>query len=181
MSIYLDHNAGSPIRPEAGQAALRMLARSDGNPASIHRAGQRARRALEDARAQVAGLIGAEAREIVFTSGGTESNNLAISGALKFAGNRRRVITSAIEHSSILAPLVAAERAGVEAVRIAPDCDGRISPEEIIAALDDTTAIVTLALVNAEVGSILDARPIAAAAARIGAIFHLDAAQAAGR
>ena len=90
MSIYLDHNAGSPIRPEAGQAALKMLARSDGNPASVHRAGQRARRALEDARAQVAALVGAEPREIVFTSGGTESNNLAIFGALSLAGIARR-------------------------------------------------------------------------------------------
>jgi cysteine desulfurase len=181
MSIYLDHNAGSPIRPEAGQAALRMLARSDGNPASVHRAGQRARRALEDARAQVAGLVGAEPREIVFTSGGTESNNLAISGALKLAGDRRRVITSAIEHSSILAPLAELERHGAEIVRIAPDRDGRISPDAVIEALDGSAALVTLGFVNAEVGSILDARPIAAAAARVGAMFHLDAAQAAGR
>lgn len=181
MSIYLDHNAGSPIRPEAGQAALRMLARSDGNPASVHRAGQRARRALEDARAQVAALVGAEPREIVFTSGGTESNNLAISGALKLAGNRRRVITSAIEHSSILTPLAELERQGAEVVRVAPDRDGRILPNAVIEALDGSSALVTLGFVNAEVGSILDARPIAAAAARVGAMFHLDAAQAAGR
>lgn len=181
MSIYLDHNAGSPIRPEAGQAALRMLARSDGNPASVHRAGQRARRALEDARAQVAALVGAEPREIVFTSGGTESNNLAISGALKLAGIRRRVITSAIEHSSVLAPLAELERQGAEVVRVAPDRDGRILPDAVIEAVDGSTALVTLGFVNAEVGSILDARPIAAAAARAGAMFHLDAAQAAGR
>jgi len=181
MSIYLDHNAGSPIRPEAGQAALRMLARSDGNPASVHRAGQRARRALEDARAQVAALIGAEPRAVVFTSGGTESNNLAITGALKLAGNRRRVITAAIEHSSILMPLAELERGGAEVVRIAPDRDGRISPAAVVEALNDSTALVTLGLVNAEVGSILDAAPIAAAATRAGAIFHLDAAQAAGR
>lgn len=181
MSIYLDHNAGSPLRPEAGQAALKTLARSDGNPASVHRAGQRARRALEDARAQVAALVDAQPSEIVFTSGGTESNNLAISGALSLAGNRRRVITSAIEHSSILAPLAELERRGVEVVRIAPDSVGRISPDAVAEALDDSTALVTLGLVNAEVGSILDARPIAAAAARAGAMFHLDAAQAAGR
>ncbi|MGH7779595.1 MAG: cysteine desulfurase family protein [Candidatus Binataceae bacterium] len=181
MSIYLDHNAGSPIRPEAAEAMLRALARPDGNPASVHRAGQRARRALEHARAQVADLVGADPREIVFTSGGTESNNLAIYGALKLAGSRRRVITSAIEHSSILAPLAELERNGVEVVRIAPDRDGRISPPEVIAALDDSAALVTLGLVNAEVGSILDLAPIAAAAARAGAMLHLDAAQAAGR
>jgi cysteine desulfurase len=179
MSIYLDHNASSPIRPEAEQAVLRTLASSSGNPASVHRAGQHSRRALEHARAQVAALIGAQPREIVFTSGGTESNNLAITGALKIAGNRRRVITSAIEHSSILAPLAALEN--VEVVRLAPDRDGRISPDSVIAALDDSTALVTLGLVNAEVGSILDAAPIADGAARAGAILHLDAAQAAGR
>ncbi|MFZ0658882.1 MAG: aminotransferase class V-fold PLP-dependent enzyme, partial [Candidatus Binataceae bacterium] len=181
MSIYLDHNAGSPIRPEAGQAALKMLARSDGNPASVHRSGQRARRALEDARAQVAELVGAEPRELVFTSGGTESNNLAISGAFKLAGDRRRVITSAIEHSSVLAPLAELERRGAEVVRIAPDRDGRISPDAVIEALDGSTGLVTLGLVNAEVGSILTAAPIAAAVTRAGAMFHLDAAQAAGR
>ena len=181
MSIYLDHNAGSPIRPEAGQAALTMLARSDGNPASVHRAGQRARRALEDARARVAVLIGAEPREVVFTSGGTESNNLAITGALKLAKDRRRVVTSAMEHSSILTPLAELERGGAEVVRIAPDREGRISPAAVVEALNDSTALVTLGLVNAEVGSILDAVPIAAAATRAGAIFHLDAAQAAGR
>ncbi|MGB6553536.1 MAG: cysteine desulfurase family protein [Candidatus Binataceae bacterium] len=181
MSIYLDHNAGSPIRPEAGQAALKMLARSDGNPASVHRSGQRARRALEDARAQAAELVGAEPRELVFTSGGTESNNLAISGAFKLAGDRRRVITSAIEHSSVLAPLAELERRGAEVVRIAPDRDGRISPDAVIEALDGSTALVTLGLINAEVGSILTAAPIAAAVKRAGAMFHLDAAQAAGR
>ncbi|HUY26044.1 MAG TPA: cysteine desulfurase family protein [Candidatus Binataceae bacterium] len=181
MSIYLDHNAGAPARPEAIAATARMLAGADGNPASVHRTGQRARRALEQARAQVAKLIGAAPREIVFTSGGTEANNFAISGALASAGKRRRVITSALEHSSILAPLGESETRGFEIVRIAPDGDGRVPPAAVIAALDDATALVTLGLVNAEVGSILDATPIAEAAARAGAIFHLDAAQAAGR
>ena len=181
MSIYLDHNAGSPIRPEAEQAVLRALAERGGNPASVHRAGQSARRALEHARAQVAALIGAAPREIVFTSGGTESNNLAIFGALGRSENRRRVVTSAIEHSSILAPLAELERRGVEIVRIAPDRDGRISPDAIFAALDDLTALVTLGLVNAEVGSILDAKPLGKPAHRAGAMLHLDAAQAAGR
>ena len=137
MSIYLDHNAGSRFRPQAAEAAARMLARSEGNPSSVHRSGQHARRALEEARAQVAALIGAHPREIVFTSGGTEANNLAIFGTLGRAENRRRVVTSAIEHSSIMAPLAELERGGIEIARIAPDRDGVISPTDVIAALDD--------------------------------------------
>lgn len=181
MSIYLDHNAGSPVRPQAAQAGARMLLRAEGNPASVHRSGQHARRALEEARVQVAALIGAHPREIVFTSGGTEANNLAIFGALGRAETRCRVVTSSIEHSSILAPLAELERRGVKVMRIAPDRDGVVSPDDVIAALDDATALVTVGLVNSEVGAILDAKPLGKPAHRAGAKLHLDAAQAAGR
>src|SRR5271156_2298264 len=112
--IYLDHNAGSPLRVEAAAALSRLLADSGGNPSSVHRSGQRSRRMLESARAQVAAIIGADARRIVFTSGGTESNNLAIFGAI--TASRRRIISSEIEHSSILAPLAELERRGFEVV-----------------------------------------------------------------
>ena len=106
MRIYLDHNAGAPLRPEV-RAAIARFSEADeaSNPAAVHRSGQRARRALEQAREQVARLIGAAAREIVFTSGGTESNNLAIRGVAGAHPARHRIVTSAIEHSSILAPL----------------------------------------------------------------------------
>src|SRR5208337_293151 len=103
MSIYLDHNAGAPLRPEAHEAIARFAESGHGNPASVHRAGQRARRALEEARARVAELVGAARGSVVFTSGGTESNNLAVFGAVRAREPRRRIITSAIEHSSILA------------------------------------------------------------------------------
>jgi cysteine desulfurase len=181
MRIYLDNNAGAPIRPEARQAISRFLAEEGANPSSVHRSGQRARRALEIARAQVAALAGAAAREIVFTSGGTESNNLAIAGVLRAAGHRRKAITTAMEHSSILAPLADFESRGFEVIRIAPDTAGRIDPAAVVAEIDGNTAFVTIGLVNAEVGTIQRLDGIAQAASRAGARFHLDAAQAAGR
>ncbi|HEV2171395.1 MAG TPA: cysteine desulfurase family protein [Candidatus Binatus sp.] len=180
MPIYLDHNAGAPLRAEAAAAISRLLAEGVGNPSSVHRAGQRARRMLEHARAQVAAAVGAGARQVVFTSGGTESNNLAIFGAIT-ASRRRRIVSSEIEHSSILAPLTELERRGFDIVRIAPDSDGRIDPARVIAALDAETALVTLGLANSEVGTIQDVTPISSACAETGVLFHVDAAQALGR
>src|SRR5579862_5214833 len=111
MRIYLDHNAGTPLRPAVRAAMSRFISDSaHGNPASVHHAGQAARSALEGARGRVAKLIGAPAQRIVFTSGGTESNNLAIFGVMRaFAASRRKIVTSAIEHSSILAPIAELE------------------------------------------------------------------------
>src|SRR5580704_7013330 len=104
MPIYLDHNAGAPMRPEVRGAIAALLDGASGNPSSVHHAGQTARRFLEQARAQVAALIGAAPAQIAFTSGGTESNNLSIIGAMRSRSARGKVITSAIEHSSILSP-----------------------------------------------------------------------------
>ncbi len=179
--IYLDHNAGAPVRAEAAAAVSRLLAETGGNPSSVHRAGQRSRRILEAARSQVASLAGAEPRQMVFTSGGTESNNLAIFGAVGTAARRRKIITSQIEHSSILAPIAELERRGFDAVRVAPDSDGRIDPARVLAALDSETALVTLGLANSEVGTIQDLAPLASVCAKAGALFHIDAAQAVGR
>jgi cysteine desulfurase len=193
MRIYLDHNAGAPLRPEVRAAIARFAEAQEANPASIHRGGQRARRALERARVQVASLIGASAREIIFTSGGTESNNLAIRGVADVRPTRRRIVSSAIEHSSILAPLGYLEGHGLERgferkfersfdiTRIVSDRDGRIAPATVAAALDADTALVTLGLVNAEVGAIQDVAAMAGPIAHAGALFHIDAVQAAGR
>jgi len=182
MHIYLDHNAGTPVRPAVREAVARLLREEHGNPASVHQSGQRARRILEEARERVARLVAAPARSIVFTSGGTESNNLAIFGAASAARDRRhRIVSSSIEHSSVLAPLAELERRGFEVVRVAPDRDGRVEPAEVLMELDENTALVTLGLANAEVGTTQDLALIAAAAARIGAVFHIDAAQALGR
>ncbi len=181
MPIYLDHNAGAPLRAEAAAAISRLLQDAGGNPSSVHRAGQRSRRMLEAARAQVATLIRAEPRQVVFTSGGTESNNLAIFGAITAASRRRKIISSTIEHSSILAPLAELERRGFEVLRVAPDSDGRIDPARVIAALDSETALVTLGLANSEVGTIQDLAPLPSACGESVALFHVDAAQAVGR
>ena len=181
MPIYLDHNAGAPVRVEAAGAVSRLLADMGGNPSSVHRSGQRSRRMLEVARAQVASIVGAAPRQIVFTSGGTESNNLAIFGAITAASRRRKIISSQIEHSSILAPIAELERRGFEAVRVAPDSDGRVDPGRVLAVLDSETALVTLGLANSEVGTIQDLAPLASMCRAAGALFHIDAAQAVGR
>lgn len=177
MSTYLDHNAGSALRPEAKAAISRFVDDAGGNPSSVHRAGQSARRMLEEARAQVAALIGADARQIVFTSGGTEANNIAIFGATRALASRHKVISSTIEHSSILKALDGLDNV----VRIAPDREGRLPPNEITTSIDADTALVTLALANSEVGTLQEVAAIADTASRAGAIFHLDAAQAVGR
>ncbi len=181
MPIYLDHNAGAPVRVEAAAAVSRLLADMGGNPSSVHRAGQRSRRMLELARAQVASIAGAQPRQIVFTSGGTESNNLAIFGAIAAASRRRKIISSRIEHSSILAPIAELERRGFDVMRVAPDSDGRVDPGRVLAALDSETALVTLGLANSEVGTIQDLAPLASGCAGSGALFQIDAAQAVGR
>jgi cysteine desulfurase len=183
MPIYLDHNAGAPLRPEVEESISRFVAEAAGNPSSVHRAGQRARRMLEVARGQVAAIVGADSRQIVFTSGGTESNNLAIFGAITVASRRRKLISSEIEHSSILTPLVELERRGFEIVRIAPDRDGRIAPERVLDAIGSNrdTALVALGLANSEVGTIQDLALLKSACRDAGAIFHVDAAQAVGR
>jgi cysteine desulfurase len=182
MRIYLDNNAGAPLRPEVRTAIARFgEADEAANPAAVHRSGQRARRALEEARARVARLIGAAAREVVFTSGGTESNNFAIRGVADAHPARRTIVSSAIEHSSILAPLEYLAGRGLRIVRVAPDRHGRISPAAIAAALDADTALVTIGLANAEVGTIQDVAAMAGPIADAGALLHVDAAQAAGR
>jgi cysteine desulfurase len=182
MRVYLDHNAGAPMRPAVRDATADFAARAThGNPASVHRAGQTARCALEQARERVGALIGAPAKSIVFTSGGTEANNLAIGGAIAANPTRRRILTTAIEHSSVLAPLSEMEGRGYEVIRVNPDRDGLVDPDALACEVNRETALVATGLANAEVGAIQTIKPIAEAAARAGALLHLDAAQAAGR
>src|SRR5438046_580918 len=126
MRIYLDHNAGAPLRPAAREAMTRFISGAfEGNPASVHRSGQRARRLLEQARTEVASLIAAPPRSIVFTSGGTEANNLAIYGA-SHATARRGIITTAIEHSSIRAPVAELVLRGFDLFELPVDRDGKL-------------------------------------------------------
>jgi cysteine sulfinate desulfinase/cysteine desulfurase-like protein len=181
MRIYMDHNAGGALRPAAREAMAQFIADgAEGNPSSVHFSGQRARRSLEQARAEVASLIAAPARGVVFTSGGTESNNLAIFGALHNPA-RRRIVTSTVEHSSIIAPITELERRGFEVIRLPVDRDGKLLIDGNLDTIEKNTALVSVGLANAEVGTIQDLRPFSQAAHRAGAIFHVDAAQAVGR
>jgi len=180
MRIYLDHNASSPLRPEVREA-YGDLTELAGNPASIHRSGQRARRALEAAREHIAALISADPRDIVFTSGGTEANNLAIFGTAAATPARRKIVSSAVEHSSVIEPLNALKERGFEVVMLPVDRDGRIIPGGALEAIDNRTALVTLGVANAETGALQELAPLADAIRNCGAMFHIDAAQALGR
>lgn len=182
--VYLDHNATTPVRPEVVHAMTACLTENFGNPSSVHWAGRQAKRALEDAREQVAGLIGAAPAEVLFTGGGTESNNLALLGLLAAHGNGpARVVTTGIEHASVRETLRAARdrTEGVELVELPVDREGRIRPSDVAAVLTPDTALVSIGLANHEIGTL---QPIAEMGALIrerGIPFHVDAVQAAGK
>jgi cysteine desulfurase len=181
MPIYLDHAATTPLRREVLDAMLPYLTESFGNPSSAHTFGRVARAGLDEAHEQVAKRLGAEAREIVFTSGGTEANNLALKGAA-WAGKARghRIVTSAVEHHAVGHTLRYLEKFGFEIVELPVDRYGRVDPEQLEAALNDKTILVTVMLANNEVGTI---QPVADIGARLrtrkGIVFHVDAVQAA--
>jgi cysteine desulfurase len=181
MRIYFDHNAGGPLRAAARVAMKEFISgAAQGNPSSVHFSGQRARKFLERARTEIALLVGAAPRTLVFTSGGTEANNLAIFGTLQNT-SRRRIVTSTIEHSSILGPIAEFERRGFEVVRLPVDGEGKLLVNGNLNAIDENTALVSLGLANSEVGTIQALSELAQAARGAGASFHIDAAQAVGR
>jgi len=170
MRVYLDHNATAPLRPDARDAMLAFLG-VPANASSAHREGARARSAVEAARAEVAALVGASPAEIVFTSGATEANNLALRGA----GRNGTIVAPAIEHASVLETARA-----VGDLRLVPvDRNGRVVADDVVAAVDATTRVVSVGLANGEVGSVAPVAEIAAAVR--GTLVHSDAAQAAGR
>lgn len=184
--VYLDNQATTPCDPRVVAAMLPWFTEKFGNPHSAeHAMGREAEAAVEDARAQLAGLLGAEAREIVFTSGATESNNLAIKGAARFAlanGNpRRRIVTVATEHKCVLASVADLEAEGFSATVLPVGPDGILDPEALRAAVDETTLLVSVMAVNNEIGVVQDIAALAAVARAAGALFHTDAAQAAGK
>ncbi|MEO8461902.1 MAG: cysteine desulfurase family protein [Chloroflexota bacterium] len=155
MSVYLDHAATTPLRREALEAMLPYLTEQFGNPSSPHGWGRRARAGLDEAHERVAGALGANPREIVLTSGGTEALNLAIKGAA-WAGKAsgHRIITTAVEHHAVLHPLRQLEKFGFETVELAVDRYGRLDPDTLSAALTDRTILVALGHANNEVGTI---------------------------
>jgi len=181
MTIYLDHAATTPVRPEVVDAMLPYLTEVFGNPSSAHAYGRRARAALDEAHERLAGRLNVGPREVVFTSGGTESNNLALKGAA-WAGKAHghRIVTSSIEHHAVGHSLRYLEKFGFEIVELPVDRYGRLDPDTVEAALTDRTILVSVMLANNEVGTI---EPIAEIAERIrsrrGVVLHVDAVQAA--
>jgi cysteine desulfurase len=182
--LYLDNAATTAVRPEVLEAMVPFLTRAFGNPSSHHTVGEEAAAALADARVRVARVVGMRPGDIVFTSGGTEANNLAVKGiSIAAALNRgaRHVITSPIEHESILESVDYLRRVhGFDVTTLPVDGTGTVSPVDLSAALRDDTALVALGYANNEIGTVQDAPALAAAARARRIPFHLDAVQAAG-
>jgi cysteine desulfurase len=175
--IYLDNNASTPLDPavrEAMAAALDLY----GNPSSVHSAGRRARRAIEEARAEVAALVGGEPEEIFFTSGGTEGNALAIFGSA--GGRTGRVVTTAVEHPSVREPIARLESSGVETVAVRPETSGSLDPARVVEAADGAFLVSVMAA-NNEYGGLFPVAELALALRERGALVHTDAVQAAGK
>jgi cysteine desulfurase len=181
MTVYLDYNATTPLLPEVVDAMLPYLRDHFGNPSSDHEAGRRARTAVEESRQQVAALLGCSSDELVFTSGGTEANNLAIRGATDARPDRRHVVTSVIEHPATAVPCRWLERHGYRVSWTGVGDDGRVRVGDVEAALDADTAVVTVMHSNNETGVLQPIAGIARAAHRAGAIVHTDAAQSIGK
>ncbi len=180
--IYLDHNATTPVAPEVAEAMAPYLGAEFGNPSSDHALGRRARQAVEEARASVAALIGAAPDEVVFTSGGTESNNLAIRGvAAQAPATRHRIVTSTVEHPATTAPLALLEAAGWTLTRVPVAGSGIFDLDAALGALGDDVALVTVMLAQNETGALMPVAELATAARAHGAVVHTDAAQAIGK
>ena len=180
MRIYLDNNATTAIHPDVLPVLEEALRDTFGNASSIHREGQAARRLIEDARESVAHLVGATARELVFTSGGTESNNAAIFGAVP-SSERSHIVTSQIEHPSVAEAFRELERRGHEVTWVAPSRSGEVSADAVLGALRDDTKLVAVMMANNETGVIQPVAEIGAATRTRGIHFHVDAVQAAGK
>ncbi|MEE2610103.1 MAG: cysteine desulfurase family protein [Acidobacteriota bacterium] len=183
MRIYLDHNATTPLDPSVTNAISDTLRDDFGNPSSVHHFGQRAKQLVDKARSAVASLIKAEPPEIVFTSGGTESDNLAIRGAadaMKSTG-RRHLITSAIEHEAVLNTIKALDRQGYQTTLLPVDANGIVSVEDLTRIINDKTALVSVMHANNEIGTIQPITDLAEVAHKHGALFHTDAIQSVGK
>lgn len=180
--VYLDYAATTPVDPRVAEAMGRSLRAEFANPASAHVLGRQARQRIEEARARVAALIGASADEIIWTSGATEANNLAIKGASRYyAPGAGHVVTCLTEHRSVLDPVRALAAQGVRTDILAPDAGGRLTAQTLATALRADTILVSVMLVNNETGALQDIPALARVCAAHGARLHVDAAQAAGR
>ena len=182
--LYLDNAATTPVRPEVLEAMMPYLTRWFGNPSSHHTVGEAAAGALEEARSRVARVLGMRAGDVIFTSGGTEANNLAVKGigiGSWQASGRRHVVTTPIEHESVLESAKYLERVhGFAVTRVPVDEFGRLDPDAVAGVLHTDTALVTFGYANNEVGTVQDVAAIASVARERGVPVHIDAVQAAG-
>jgi cysteine desulfurase len=179
--IYFDHHATTPVEPAVVSAMLPFFTERFGNPSNRgHAFGAEAHAAVEEARAQVAALVGAEPEEIVFTSGATESDNLAVRGAIRGARGRHVVVT-AIEHAAVLEPCRTLEGEGIEITRVGVSADGLVSVADVAAALRPDTALVSVMTANNEIGTIEPIAEIGSLCRERNVLFHTDAVQAVGR
>ena len=174
MTIYLDYNATTPVDPRVMESMLPYFSGSFGNASSIHSAGQRARAAVDAARESVAALLGAKSAEIVFTSGGTEADNLALLGLIAAlpAQTTPHVITTAIEHHAVLNACQELERRAVDVTYVATGSQGIVNPGDIRRALKPATALISIMHANNEIGTIQPIEEIGRIAAESGAYFH---------
>ncbi len=180
--IYLDHNATTPVTPEAVEAMNPYWDARYGNPSSAYALGHSAKQALEEARAQVAGLLGSKPSEIVFTSGGTESNNMVIKGvAHSLAEKGRHIITTAIEHPAITNPCLFLLYQGYDVTFLPVDSTGLVDPGAVKAAIRPTTVLISVMHANNETGTIQPISEIGALAREADVLFHTDAAQSVGK
>jgi cysteine desulfurase len=179
--VYLDYNATTPIDPAVLKTMLPYLGDEFGNPSSAHALGRRARDAVEAARAEVAGLVGALPDEILFTSGGTEANNIAIRGAASASPTRRAIVTTAIEHPATEACCAFLDAVGHTVTRVKPGADAVVDPEKFIAAIDQGTALATVIHAQNETGTLQPVAEISSIAKTNGASIHVDAAQSVGK
>lgn len=181
MECYLDNSATTAVSPQVAALVVHMMTEDYGNPSSLHHRGFTAERAMATARGQVAAVLHARPEEIIFTSGGTESNNIALLGAARARRRRgNRIVTTAIEHHSVLAAAEALRAEGFEVVFVTPDATGSVSPAAFAAACDEKTVLASCMMVNSETGAVNDIAAIAAAARRKSPelLFHTDCVQA---
>ncbi len=182
VRAYFDHNATTPLRAEVLEGLRSALEETYGNASSIHRDGQRARQLVEEARRKVAAFLDADPREIVFTSGGTESDNTAIFGAISAsAKDRKHVVTTTIEHPAVLNACERLEQLGVSVSYVSVDASGVVDPEEIGAALRPETVLVSVMHANNEIGTVQPIAEVAAVCHQAGVPLHVDAVQSCGK
>ena len=179
--IYLDYNATTPVLPEVLEAMMPYLTSEWGNPSSTYKFGSKLKTVIETARAQVAELIGAHAMEIIFTSCATESNNAAIHAALKANPGKKHIVTSRVEHSSVLNYCKALEKEGYRVTYLPVDREGLLKIDDLEDAISNETAVVSLMWANNETGVLFPVKEIAEICRSRGILFHCDAVQAAGK